>query len=369
MLSFSLLGALPTDAISLIAHQATFLPARQPLTPGMCSADGQFIWNGPDPGGYWSRLVAGQQCTSLSTVGPTVQTEPQGGIGPTLCYARGTHDIVECPPTDPNAPANVPKPVDSKPMKMIQVGPFTIPYQAQQFTIHWSTALPSDWQTFINKELAHDCDNCVVSSMKDASDIPYLKDFLGGGMPAQFNQDFVVGAKGTIHGQFTGQITVTPDTDLSSYNPIVLTQHPDTGEDFGIYMALGVQDLSRPYDAKTNPAVLQLLWRKVERTWYAAAWNWIKHIVAKIIEIGGELICGYVCTPDAVDKAVKAAMASKNPYAVAGAVIGSAIAVGNCTCPLPPLVPVVPPPASYTGWIIAGLVAVGVIGAVVYRQS
>jgi hypothetical protein len=371
MLSFSLLspglGANPT--IAPLVHQAAFLMPPPPPVNGECTSDGQLIWRAATATvpGHWERLNAGEQCVTIGTKSVDPSVGGQGGIGAELCYARGTHTIVECPPPDPNAPHGPMPAPEHKPMKMIQVGPFTIPYQARQFTIHWSTLLPTEWRNFINQELAHDCDNCVISSMKDATDMPQLRDFLGAGMPARFNQDFVVGSKMNVDMFHPGKVTVTANTDLSSYNPIVLTQHPDTGEDFGIYMMLGVQDPTSPWDAKTNPAVLNLLWRKVERSWYEAAWNWIKHIVAKIVEIGGELICGYVCTPAAVDAAMKAAVASKNPYAIGGALIGSAIAIGNCSCPLPPLAPVVPP-TDYTWWIIGGLLTALGIGVVAWRS-
>jgi hypothetical protein len=325
------LGALNPFLVA-VSDQTQGLPA-----VGACSSDGKFIWQaGPDGtavGGSWARLRVGEVCQSVSTnVGPT--TTVHDGSGGTI----------------------LPAPDTSK-QKFLKVGPFVIPYESESFAIHWSTLLPKDWQDFINAELAHDCSGCVSSSMRPATPgHPFgaLRDFLGSGMPTQINIDFAVRPTGDENSFGLCGLPYIYDpltADMSNWNPIVFTQNPDTGEDFGIYMYMSPRDCNKPWDSTTNPFILNLIWRKIDRHWYDSVWSWIKHIVAEVIQIAQTVICDVACTPAAVQAAMKS-----NPYAA----IGGIIAIGLCKCPIPTAI-VAPVPWYRTYWYAFPIAAVVIL--------
>ncbi len=352
MLSFSLLGGLGIDPlVSAEAGVSTQLapsPAPQlaPPAPGECTSDGKQIWIGPTSTapGHWAALPAGAQCATIGEYIPTVTVHPSG-------------EVVLVPPS----PAA---------RKMIKVGPFMVPYEAQQFVIHWTGAMPADWQAFINQEIAHDCSGCISSSMRSTAPqagLPDLRQWLGSGVPAQVNSDFFSGSMFSDTKVNTLKELMFSG-DVSNQNPIVFVKHPDNGDDYGFYIWIDRQDPMTAWDPVKNKYVLMLVWRKIERHWYTDAWNWIAHLVGEIVEAIGNMACSLVCTPAATQAALKSLVAAGPAVAAAG-IVGDAIAVGLCSCPLTPAALAPIPPKNYTGWVIAGFAAMLGLGAILYRQS
>ena len=281
-----------------------------PPPAGTCTQDGQFIWN---VGGFWERRQATQNCLYASgyqvgtrfdvpNTGQTVTTP--GGI--IVSYDMPDDDASS---TDPNAKN-----------QSLQVGPFMIPLGASQYTIHWQGQLPSDWSTFIAAELAHDCSNCVFSSMQDATPgHPYgrLRDFFGSDLPTQVNQDLVYLVDPVLENVNGKQAWVNhiklPD------QPVAVVSRPDTGENWGMFMVVMPKDPTLAWDSTTNPYELAFFWRKQPQ----GVWDWIKRIVGTLVNAVTSVLC----------QILPAMIATPNPYVKAGAVVLKLS--GDCppTCP------------------------------------
>jgi hypothetical protein len=401
MLSYSLtgFGVMPIPGIGPTTAPSLISAGKyEPPVPGECTADGKLIWRGATPTApaHWERLAAGEQCSTIGTgsVKTGVPWDPL--IGP--CYSRDTvvtqmapngmpvsvvvpgGQIIPCPPSineNCGKPGMPPCPTpDIKPGKTLKVGPFLIPYQARAFAIHWTGPLPKDWQDFIVAELSHDCSGCVSSSMRDSGPghpLGVLRDFLPG-LPMKINQDF---AAGPAFGSASHSDNVYGD--VADLNPIAFVQHPDTGEDFGIYMWVDARNPRLPVTSPsgTNPYVLSLIWRKVDRHWYTDAWNWIKHIVAEIVDLTQAVLCSIVGSPGMT----KSAISTGNPYVVGGEIVAQSLAPGicpqgpNCQDPANALVaackrPSLLPPWYKTWWGVSAIVLAGLgVGAAVYQRS
>ncbi len=324
---------------------------------GECTADGLAIWRGD----HWERLAVGEACTTIGTNQPTVRTH-DGGSGSSLVCTTRRGQVVPCPPTVPltcGGPNQPPCAIVHPPMKMVQVGPFMVPYEAKSYQIHWSGLLPKDWIDFIATELAHDCSGCVTSSMRPTRghSLGILTDFMGEALPQNINQDFVSGTN-LGHNSKVPSLEQLVSGDVTNQNPICFVSMPDGSGDYGFYMWVGLRDETRPWDSTTNPTILTLVWRKIDRHWYEDAWNWIVHLIGKIIDFAGDLVCALVCTPGAVQGAMAAAKG--NPAALA--VEAGVISIGNCKCPVPKGagMPLPPPTPWWQQWyvivpVIAGL--------------
>lgn len=314
-----------------------------PPAEGTCTADGKFIWHGT-----WMRIAVGEVCKTI---------DPNYNVKVGAPQPSGT----KAAPT-----------VSSK---MIKVGPFMVPYNASQFVIHSVNAMPAEWQAFINNELGHDCSGCISSSMRntipqpnektwEGAPFPDLRQWLGAGLPSQANSDFISGSMfsdskvATLH-------NLMYDDDVSNQNPLVFVKHPDNGDDYGFYMWIDKQDPAKPWNKTTNPYQMMLVWRKIVRTWYADAWNWITHLVGEIIQgiedvIGAVADLGCQLLSGSAGQAIgtAAGAAAGGPAGAQAGAAGANIAKGLCQGPpQPPPAPAPPASDMTTLAIIGGAVA------------
>lgn len=303
----SKVGAL-TSSSTVTASSA---PAAAPPTEGQCDTTGAFIWKG----GTWVRMSATDVCTS--TYGATVVTGTnQGGIS-------GAAAGGAAPAPDPNA-------------QVMQVGPFNIPLNVAGWSVHWQGKMPTDWQAFILPELAHDCSNCIISSMEDATQghpLGALMDFFDN-VPLQVNRDLVgrqmpyVGTGN--NGIPVGQVQyVMQDPD----QPIVLVKRPDNGDLWGVYMSISPVDPTKPWDSTSNPNTLLLRWEPKPQ----GVWDWIKIIVGDIVDavgdalsVVGDLACALLQSPAGIVGGAAAGAAVGGAKGATAGAQGAQIAAGAC---------------------------------------
>lgn len=312
---------------------------------GICDASGTKISDVTADGAiFWRALRAGEVCRQSSSI---LVGSSTGGGNVTVTNADGTvqtagQGLTQAPPPpDPNA-------------QVLQAGPFSIPLNVAQWSVHWSGKMPADWQAFILPELAHDCSNCGVTSMENATQghpLGALSQFFDN-LPSMVNKDLVgrqmqiVGTGSVGNGRPVGSVSYVlqyPD------QPIVLVQRPDNGDQWGVYMSIAPVDVTKPWDSTTNPNTLLLLWKPKPQ----GVWDWIKIIVGAIVDaVGaaldavGDLACGLLQSPLGV---VGGAAAGASVGGVKGAQAGAAgaqIAAGACGGAAPP-VPLPPPTNSW----------------------
>lgn len=341
------------DATAVMA--TPFQAVQLSTTPveGSCSADGQFIFTN----NAWQRLQPGQTCT------------PSLAPGPTTVVHTGTP-----PPSDTYPLLGADDPGVGP---WMQVGSFKIPLGASQFTIHWTGALPADWATAIAQAISNSPDTDSTQGH------PYgrFADFLGSAMPSSMNSSYAVKPtiKTTVNGNSiaiptapgdgpadfgvpAGGTPFTTTVDYADFTPVVSTTNPNTNEDWGVYMRLAAKDPTKKWDSTTNPYVLNLEWRKIDRHWYDQVWNFITHIPAYIIdavkdavdEVGSlacDLLTGTAGQAGAVVGGAAIGVAAGGAKgAQAGAAAGAAgAAVANKECTSPP-----PPPTVVSGssWLL-----------------
>lgn len=306
------------------AHDASAAP----VTIGTCTSDGAFIWNGS----AWVRLSVGQKCASYSSVQGDVRTHDNSSPGGGVTINPAGHGPIVLQYDFDNTPANSTNPADQG--KSLQVGPFKIPLGVQHYTVHWEGILPADWQSFIVPELAHDCSNCIFTSMEDATEghpLGTLRDFFGDNLPAKVNKDLVtrpeVGflVNGVVQSSYSGGGSYPLAMKISLPDqPIAVVARPDTGDTWGVYMVILPRDPTYQWDSTTNPYVLTFFWQQKP----AGVWDWIKRIVGDIIDAIETVACAIA--PVAIKTPPKDAI-------TAGIVAGSVVLqmTGACTpsCP------------------------------------
>lgn len=317
--SATALGAVPTKAVTLLAGTqrsallAKFLPLAKTgpggITAGTCDSTGTYIW---DAGGFWRRLMAGEQCGSVSSdpsLAPTTGGA-HGGVTVTDSGGKVIGGVKLAPTITPGT------------TKLIQVGPFTFPL-VNNMTIHWGGLLPDDWRAAINQQITRDCSPCIESSMRDASPgttLGLLRTFLGPEMPTTINHDFFGINPGAVNlsglnptSQMLAQNVAT--LSLKPTQPIAKTVRPDNGETWALYATMEPQDPSKPLDATTNPWNLRITWRKAD----SSVWGWIWTVLSTIVDWVGDAI-------DAIGSLTCDILG--NPIGQVGAVAGGA-AVGG----------------------------------------
>jgi len=314
---------------------------------GNCDASGQYVWAiDPTSGtGFWRRMKAGETCSG--TYAATVTSGgAQGGV--TVTDPSGTVQATNTGGTVTPDPST----------QLLQVGPFSIPLGVNQWTVHWSGQLPTDWQAFILPELAHDCSNCAITSMEDATQghvLGALSDFFTG-LPPQVNKDLVgrqylyigTGSNGIPQGQ-TKYVVQRPD------QPIVLVKRPDNGDEWGVYMSFIPKDPTKAWDSTSNPFILELEWVAKPQ----GVWDWIKVIMGAIVDAVGDALdaiggaaCSVLQSPagSAIGGAAGAVVGGP-AGAVAGAK-GAQLAAGACGGPPPVIVP-----APSSSWLLPVAIA------------
>jgi hypothetical protein len=338
LLGIGSFGALPTAKTSLFQTQA--IQTQQP-TAGSCTPDGQFIWDAlPDGTLYTRRLRAGEACQGTAGSNPTINQHNADG-STTVTEPDGTVHVI---PPSTNQDNHVPGPItviydfdtsadasSSDPNaahQLLQVGPFNIPLGARSVTLHWDGLLPQEWRDFISPELAHDCSNCVFTSLEDATPghpMGTLRDFFGDTLPTQVNKDLV-----TIPGVYAGLTKGTPVPTLKISlpdQPIAVVSRPDRSDElWGMFMVVLPKDPSYPWDSTTNPYRLTFYWRKQP----TGVWDWIKHIVGVIVNAVGDVISGLV---DVACQVLPIANKIPNVYAQAGAVVLQLSGACTPSCP------------------------------------
>ncbi len=138
------------------------------------------------------------------------------------------------------------------------------------------------------------------------------------------------------------------DEDDNRAMPLVQFTHPESGNKWGIFLAL-----TGP--SKTNPTGAQLYVKWLpEKPWYEKALEWIGNLPANLVELVGDVAkaiggaaCDFLQTPGA---AAGAAAAASNPAAAAGVVVAS----GLCGPGAPPVVPISTGPSLITTLAIGG---------------
>jgi hypothetical protein len=252
--------------------------------------------------------------------------------------------------------------------KMLAVGPILIPANATSFAFQWEGLLPADWRAAINEAITTDCNSplyviptaavldvvtgnaCIRDQMRSTamgSIWGRLQRFLGDDMPAKMNKQFVsfehndamgyvmtpewVGANidkinDAAGGSFTGTYEEFMRTGLWSADlvdalvaprpdvPVLIAEHPILKKDYGIFMSVVRRDLAKPWDSSTNPHVLQLVWRPINKNWVSRLWGAIRKVLAKIVEFVKDTFCSLANSQLVTD----AAMSSGNTYAMAG---------------------------------------------------
>lgn len=254
--------------------------------------------------------------------------------------------------------------------EMLALGPILIPARATSFAFQWEGLLPEDWRAAINETIAKDCDSCFRNNMRStATGRVYgrLRPFLGDGLPAEMNQQFVSfdDIWGGIGDRTTGANIMTPEwvndhidmiNEAAGGNftgtyeqfmrsgiwaadlidalvvqrpdaPIFLAEHPILKKDYGIFMSVVRRDLSKAWDSTTNPYVLQLVWRPVDKSWITKAWEWVKRIVIKVVKFTKDTFCALSSSQALTEAAIK----SGNPYAMAGGAGAATLSPLLCT--------------------------------------
>lgn len=272
---------------------------------GQCSPDGQFVWipaTASSPG-YWQRLAAGQTCQGF-TIDPTQSPDVRVHTGPQ-------------PVVIPTTPASY---------RVVQVGPFQFPADlVWSRATWWGKALPLDWQAEIKR---------IVS--KDPSSGFTMKWI---GAPEIFT---MIPPSTPINTSYFGSaIEANP-----KWAPIARTTHPDTGKDYGIWIAVTHRYSDKPADPVTNPAVVNMIFAPVQKTTWGSIWDWITNIASSIVDAVGDALdavknatCSLLTQPGIDQAAVSAAAATPSVATAgvaAGVVVGTQLCGGAKAPPGPP---------------------------------
>jgi hypothetical protein len=230
--------------------------------------------------------------------------------------------------------------------EMLALGPIMIPSRATSFAFQWEGLLPEDWRAAINETIVKDCDTCLSDQMRPTAMGHIhgrLQRFLGADMPATMNKQFVSFDRGNVMTEawvganiekineaagsdFTGTYDQFMRSGLWSADlvdalvaprpdaPIFLAEHPILKKEYGIFMSVVRRDLSKAWDSTTNPYVLQLVWRPINKSWYSKIWDFVKRILVKVIKFTKDTFCALSNSQVLTEAAIK----SGNPYAMAG---------------------------------------------------
>lgn len=328
--SLMALGALPLSTAKMDVSTAPVISGPS-QSSDYCRKDAngvdQFVWIAPTAtqAGYWQRLASGQTCSNFvldSTQTPTSVT----------VHAPGSQ---------------VATPSASSSYRAVQVGPFQFPADAKESSVFfWGKKLPPDWQEFIRRVAT------ATGSQTPTQYNPSLGYFFD--QPVRFNQDYVGGNPN--NGSY-------PYNLLPSWNPVAKVKHPDSGDDYGVFLAIGSRYKDRPLDPTNNPPTLSIVWAKIDKSWYEDVWDWIQNLVGTIVDVikdGVDAVkdatCDLLTQPGIDQAAVGAAAATPSPQTAglaAGVVIGQQLCGGAKPMPQGPM----PGAPSGTGWLLP--VAVG----------
>ncbi len=323
------LGDTVLTPILAVFPQAVQLPsATVPPAPGQCvTKDGKrWVWKvAADGTGFWQVATASTVCAGEYT--GTAPTTGGGGGGVTVTDPN-TGEVVKTPVTAPP---------EQKVVPMIQVGPFMFPAEeAAPARRYHSIQIPADWQAEIKRVITPGGTVTSVSRQLDK----FITD-----PPKFFNPKFI--------GLAAGKPT---------WSPIVKAKHPVSGKDYGVFLGLSYTDPTKPINDPANPPILHVYWGEIDKAWYADVWDFIKSVVAKVVDVAGEILdtvggiaCNLLQTQGAA--AAGAAVAASQGAPPAAGAQGVTTAAASCgSSPPPP-----GQDSSSDNWILPVAIGGGVI--------
>jgi len=266
--------------------------------PGQCSGNKIFKVDPNTGATYWATRSTKDVCTS-EYLGPAPKVTVH----------------------EPGEKVSVPPTLETS---YLELGPFRIPLNVAKFTIHWSSPLPAEWQKGISAELARET-AMFGTDLVDASPGKVwnrFRDYIPN-LPARVNQRFLGLSPRIVTG---GQIA-----DL----PFLATTRPDTNEDWGLYLHLGVKDESKPWDSSTNPQILRIEWKKVT----TSIFDWIFRVVSKIFDVAKDIldtVGGLACSLLSSSGAGLAAGAAAGAAGADPATGAAGVALAQQACGQPP---------------------------------
>lgn len=298
-----------------------------------------FCWvKNADGSGYWVREPAGG-CASLTPeTTPSSETRTGGGGGVTVTDTASGEVVKTKVDVAPEVPV----------VPMIQVGPFLFPKEGTSASTRYhSIQLPADWQAEIKRVITPNGNVTYKRSQLDK--------FIAVDNPESLYKNSWVGA---VTGQVVG--------DKPAWKPIAKAKHPVTGKDYGVFIALSYQDPNKNISDPTNPPVFHVYWKEVDKAWYEDIWNFIKEVVAKVVDVAGDIldtVGGIACEllqSQGAAAAGAAVAAGQGAPPQAGAQ-GVAIASASCGT--------TPPPSGVVeaddSWLLPVVIGGGVIAAAI----
>lgn len=208
---------------------------------------------------------------------------------------------------------------------------------------------------------------CITSSMASAAPgtkYGALREFLGNPTPVLNAAGQPTGKTATVFpNQINQDYVQLVGVDDSRKNPIIVTKHPITGDDYGVFLALQPNhDNGAAWGSATNPVDLIITWAPMDNGWESNLVGWLFHLAAEIVDFVGEVVegiakatCALLTSPGMTQALLAGAVQSKNGAAV-GVAVGAAVGAAACGGQQVPAnqLPLLPPPINFTPWLLAG---------------
>lgn len=316
----------------------------------------------PGIGGQVAMGCYGLAGLGIIPKGNLVQTASTGVVGTTTTIAPG--DV-----TGATVPGGQ--------IKYLELGPFKIPENVTKYDISQTGPLPAEWQSAIVAQISRETDT-FGTAMVDATPGKIwnrLRTYIPN-LPAKINQHFLgissrIAKKCRLVQQSAGGAVAGGTIQFkevcvgaAAEQPIVRTVRPDTGEEWGLFMWLGVKDENKEWDSTTNPEIFHLSWRKVPTN----VFDFILKVISKIVEIAAEILdkVGDLACKLLGSSGAKPAGAAVGAYygGEKGAEAGSkGVGIAQEACGAGPPPP--PPTEEESSWILPAAIIGGSVLALV----
>lgn len=199
----------------------------------------------------------------------------------------------------------------------ILIGPWVYPVNGATLRVHYAS-LPADWVTWFK------------TNLKYGADTGLAKAAASGAYGSMFNSMKPVVIDGAIVGLPGTKITVI-NSAVNGMMPIAKVTHPVKNEEWGLYISAVQPD-----------GAFSLTFKKVEKNWLERAWDWIVHLVGKLVDLVkdvvnavGNLACTILSSPGAAQAGAAAGAIEGGPAGAAAGANGAQIAQSACGQPPP----------------------------------
>lgn len=277
------------------------------VTPGTCSADGQYIFKIASSGaGYWARKSSSDVCGGSSTATTTARTGPGGGVTVTdTATGQAVKTVISTPPPPP--------PADQK---FVMIGPFLIPITLGAWRDH--RVLSDEKKAWVDQNVAIAAKSGGVSIAEmQTGKYPFVKFADDQGAP--WGLYYQVSSDGSTTIAYH---KMPADKPLSGFGSLW-----DDVKDVASFIGGGI-------------------WEVLKKIWSGIKW-----VAAKVVDFVGDAVdwikdkaCDLFTSPVGQIAGAAAGAAVGGPAGAQAGAMGAQVAAQACSDPQPAAPVVTPPP-------------------------